>query len=161
MFVTFPSGYDHITPLTSAGRLFTVIFGLLGIPLMFITAADIGKFLSEVVTNSYARVLQVLRFVRRNVARVFPSRSSRARQDPTANGDLKKDGGEDSEADVDPLADFEEPERIELPIVAYFLLILGYCAIGGFMFNNWESGRIWTFLHGFFFSFNTITTIGT
>lgn len=43
------SGYDHVTPTTDPGRVFTVFFGLLGIPLMFITAADIGKFLSEIV----------------------------------------------------------------------------------------------------------------
>jgi hypothetical protein len=30
-------GYDHVTPTTDAGRLFTVFFGLVGIPLMFIT----------------------------------------------------------------------------------------------------------------------------
>lgn len=42
-------GYDHVTPTTDPGRIFTVFFGLIGIPLMFITAADIGKFLSEIV----------------------------------------------------------------------------------------------------------------
>ena len=38
-----------MTPTTDPGRIFTVFFGLIGIPLMFITAADIGKFLSEIV----------------------------------------------------------------------------------------------------------------
>lgn len=31
------TGYDHLTPSTDAGRIFTVFYGLLGIPLMFIT----------------------------------------------------------------------------------------------------------------------------
>ncbi|KAK6034380.1 hypothetical protein COOONC_28113 [Cooperia oncophora] len=43
------TSYDHVTPTTDPGRIFTVFFGLIGIPLMFITAADIGKFLSEIV----------------------------------------------------------------------------------------------------------------
>lgn len=32
---------------TDTGKIFSVVFALIGIPLMFITAADIGKFLSE------------------------------------------------------------------------------------------------------------------
>ena len=32
---------------TDVGKVFSVAFALIGIPLMFITAADIGKFLSE------------------------------------------------------------------------------------------------------------------
>uniref|UniRef100_A0A915LV68 Potassium channel domain-containing protein n=1 Tax=Meloidogyne javanica TaxID=6303 RepID=A0A915LV68_MELJA len=49
--------YDHLTPLTDAGRIFTVLYGLLGIPLMFITAADIGKFLSDLVIKTYGKIL--------------------------------------------------------------------------------------------------------
>lgn len=56
--------------------------------------------------------------------------------------------------------DGEHEQRVELPIVAYFTLILGYCAIGGLLFNSFENGPVWSFIHGFFFSFNTITTIG-
>lgn len=51
------TGYDHLSPLTDLGRIFTVIYGLLGIPLMFITAADIGKFLSDLVIRGYAKFL--------------------------------------------------------------------------------------------------------
>ncbi|VDO24042.1 unnamed protein product [Haemonchus placei] len=55
--------YDHVTPTTDPGRIFTVFFGLIGIPLMFITAADIGKFLSEIVIRTYAKLLQFWHFV--------------------------------------------------------------------------------------------------
>uniref|UniRef100_A0A915J2C5 Potassium channel domain-containing protein n=1 Tax=Romanomermis culicivorax TaxID=13658 RepID=A0A915J2C5_ROMCU len=44
-------GYSHIDPVTDEGRIFAVGYALLGIPLMFITAADIGKFLSETFTK--------------------------------------------------------------------------------------------------------------
>lgn len=36
-----------------------MFFGLFGIPLMFITAADIGKFLSECVTTAYAKLVDL------------------------------------------------------------------------------------------------------
>lgn len=57
------SGYDHVTPDTNPGRLFTVFFGLVGIPLMFITAADIGKFLSEIVIRSYTKLLELIEWI--------------------------------------------------------------------------------------------------
>lgn len=45
------------------------------------------------------------------------------------NGDLR--GGKE---DVD--LQLEEMARIQLPIVAYFGLILGYCALGGLLFTT-------------------------
>ncbi|KAH7728145.1 Twik (KCNK-like) family of potassium channelsalpha subunit 17 [Aphelenchoides avenae] len=54
------TGYDHLTPTTDLGRIFTVFYGLLGIPLMFITAADIGKFLSELVIRFYGKLLAII-----------------------------------------------------------------------------------------------------
>jgi hypothetical protein len=38
-------------------NVFPVFYGLLGIPLMFITAADIGKFLSDLVIKTYGKIL--------------------------------------------------------------------------------------------------------
>ena len=40
-------GYGEVSVDTDMGKMFAVAFALVGIPLMFITAADIGKFLSE------------------------------------------------------------------------------------------------------------------
>uniref|UniRef100_A0A914QKZ8 Potassium channel domain-containing protein n=1 Tax=Panagrolaimus davidi TaxID=227884 RepID=A0A914QKZ8_9BILA len=57
------TGFDHLTPTTNAGRIFTVFFGLLGIPLMFITAADIGKFLSEIVITFYSKMLDITAWI--------------------------------------------------------------------------------------------------
>ena len=37
---------------TNGGKIFAVAFALIGIPLMFITAADIGKFLSETLLKT-------------------------------------------------------------------------------------------------------------
>lgn len=52
-----------MTPSTNAGRIFTVFYGLLGIPLMFITAADIGKFLSDLVIRFYGRLLAITTWI--------------------------------------------------------------------------------------------------
>ncbi|KHJ88268.1 Ion channel [Oesophagostomum dentatum] len=54
----------------------------------------------------------------------------------------------------------DDEDRLQLPIASYFALIIGYCCIGSLLFNSFEKGPIWSFIHGLFFSFNTITTIG-
>ncbi|GMT33031.1 hypothetical protein PFISCL1PPCAC_24328 [Pristionchus fissidentatus] len=152
------TGYDHVTPTTDPGRVFTVFFGLLGIPLMFITAADIGKFLSEIVIRSYAQLLSIWQRIARLIEmirlRLFPGDV-----DSIDSLELKKkrkrNGSEEDEDEEE-----DEDDRLQLPVASYFALIIGYCCIGSFLFNSFERGPIWSFIHGVFFSFNTITTIG-
>jgi hypothetical protein len=40
-------GYGHLVPITPTGRVFCIGFALVGIPLLLVTIADIGQFLSE------------------------------------------------------------------------------------------------------------------
>ncbi|VDN59225.1 unnamed protein product [Dracunculus medinensis] len=148
------TGYDHVTPSTDPGRIFTVFFGLVGIPLMFITAADIGKFLSGIVIRSYSKLLEIISWITTVIEaiRVYlrdeddDSIDSRKRRKPRPANVLDEEDDDD--------------DRLQLPIASYFALIIGYCAIGSLLFNLFEKGPIWSFMHGLFFSFNTITTIG-
>lgn len=39
--------------------------------------------------------------------------------------------------------DTEEDERLQLPIVSYFALVVGYCALGSLLFNSFEKGAVW------------------
>ncbi|CAI4225437.1 unnamed protein product [Auanema sp. JU1783] len=154
--VVTSTGYDHVTPTTDPGRIFTVFFGLIGIPLMFITAADIGKFLSEIVIRSYAKLLQlwtlIASFVESIRTHLFDGDV-----DSIDSLELKKrrKPREDSEDENSE----DDEDRLQLPIASYFALIVGYCCIGSLLFNSFEKGPIWSFIHGIFFSFNTITTI--
>uniref|UniRef100_A0A914ZFD1 Potassium channel domain-containing protein n=1 Tax=Parascaris univalens TaxID=6257 RepID=A0A914ZFD1_PARUN len=147
------TGYDHVTPSTDPGRIFTVFFGLVGIPLMFITAADIGKFLSEVVIRSYGKLLQLFTWIGSVVEAIRDYVN-----DEDDSIDSRKGRGSRRVSILDEEDDDED--RLQLPIASYFALIIGYCAIGSLLFNAFEKGPIWSFMHGLFFSFNTITTIG-
>ena len=160
------TGYDHLTPLTDAGRIFTVFYGLLGIPLMFITAADIGKFLADLVKKSYKRFMgiitwaaSVLDAIRDYIVQPddesIESRKFHARQKERRRQRLHIDVNEKEPGDSE-----DDDEDTQLPIFSYFALVVGYCAIGSALFNAWERGAVWSFIHGLFFSFNTITTIG-
>uniref|UniRef100_A0A8L8K9P4 Ion_trans_2 domain-containing protein n=1 Tax=Heligmosomoides polygyrus TaxID=6339 RepID=A0A8L8K9P4_HELPZ len=148
------TGYDHVTPTTDPGRIFTVFFGLIGIPLMFITAADIGKFLSEIVIRSYAKLLQFWHFVA-SIVELLRTNMFDGDVDSVDSLQLKKKRRESDEETSE-----DDDDRLQLPIASYFALIIGYCCIGSLLFNTFEKGPIWSFIHGLFFSFNTITTIG-
>lgn len=50
---TFFSGYGNLVPTTTSGRIACIIFALFGIPLLLVTIADIGKFLSEFLSFLY------------------------------------------------------------------------------------------------------------
>ena len=47
-----------MVPTTLSGRIFCIAFGLFGIPLLLITIADIGKFLSDGLTLIYKAYLR-------------------------------------------------------------------------------------------------------
>ncbi|CAG9535511.1 unnamed protein product [Cercopithifilaria johnstoni] len=147
------TGYDHVTPSTNPGRLFTVFFGLVGIPLMFITAADIGKFLSGIVIRSYSKLLELIEWIGSMIDAI---RDCVKDDDDSISSRKRRTNQSQSMLDDDD----DEEGRVQLPIASYFGLIIGYCAIGSMLFNTFEKGPIWSFMHGVFFSFNTITTIG-
>ncbi len=111
----------------------------------FITAADIGKFLSEIFVKIYAKSLKLCRLLWRKIRQ---SRGKETSYSDPLGSELDEEFG-----------DGPDGQRMELPIFAYFGLILSYCAIGGLLYTRWEKGPLWSFLHAFHFSFNTITTI--
>ena len=44
-------GYGHITPITFSGRLATVFYGILGIPLFFATILKIGGIFADLIAR--------------------------------------------------------------------------------------------------------------
>uniref|UniRef100_A0AC35U3Y5 Ion_trans_2 domain-containing protein n=1 Tax=Rhabditophanes sp. KR3021 TaxID=114890 RepID=A0AC35U3Y5_9BILA len=155
--VVTSTGYDHVSPNTDQGRMFTIMFGLVGIPLMFITAADIGRFLSEIVIRSYGKFLELCLWIASVLDSIKDYLIEDEDDDSLRSLKLAKKKKKASEEDDE---DEDEDNRPQLPIASYFALIVGYCAIGSFIFNTFEKGSVWSFIHGLFFSFNLITTIG-
>ena len=51
-----PTGYGHIAPKTDWGRIVTIIYALIGIPLTFLYLSNIGNFLADCFRIFYKRV---------------------------------------------------------------------------------------------------------
>ncbi|EJD76250.1 hypothetical protein LOAG_16750 [Loa loa] len=57
-------GYGHIVPRTNEGRIACLMYALLGIPLILVTIADIGRFLSGIENFSFYRFYPIQMLLR-------------------------------------------------------------------------------------------------
>ncbi|VDO24674.1 unnamed protein product [Brugia timori] len=62
----FQTGYGDIACNTSIGRFMTIIYAIIGIPLMLITLRDLGNFLYKAIVNA----IQLMHFTS-NLCRIF------------------------------------------------------------------------------------------
>ncbi|KAI6176734.1 hypothetical protein M3Y97_00830900 [Aphelenchoides bicaudatus] len=143
-------GYGEVSVDTETGKIFSVIFALIGIPLMFITAADIGKFLSETLlkfVKNWSRFYK--RFKELCMQICCRKKYERRKSMQSSTGQLETMG----------MLGFDgADESLWFPIGAYVSCICLYCSMGSAMFINWE--RTWSFIHAFHFGFNLIVTVG-
>ena len=121
-----------MAPRTVGGRIFCMLFAMIGIPLTVTVIADLGAMFATSVSSLYERV----------------KRSWLAR---SGGG-----GGGGEGASSGGLQLSERMERALTVVVSVAFLVL-YIAIGGGLFLLWES---WSFLESFYFCFITMTTIG-
>ncbi|VDM41090.1 unnamed protein product [Toxocara canis] len=51
-------GYNRIAPITHAGRMFCILYGICGIPITMIIIANVGQYLNQFARNSRIKVEQ-------------------------------------------------------------------------------------------------------
>ena len=130
----FVVGYGTPAPRTQTGRIFCIVYGLLGVPLMLVTVADIAKFLGFFFNKFYMSCLDLMASQRRGS--LFSKKVLEKRKAST----LLSSMGENY-----------------VPIHLLLLVFLVYPAFSGYVISLYEA---WDWMSGICFGFVSTLTIG-
>ncbi|GFS65761.1 uncharacterized protein TNIN_50971 [Trichonephila inaurata madagascariensis] len=180
-------GYGNIAPKTDIGKVVTIFYALLGIPLMLLCLTNIGDLLARSFKFTYSHLCFMFRKPRRThassqkqVMEQMKSPMGKAMEVATlelCNGDEKPPIDDNSSTlsssptkssmvavpDPAPVViervyrDSSGGEDQRVPMYMVLLLVTGYICGGAVLFSLWEK---WTFLNGAYFCFITLSTIG-
>ncbi|CEF65346.1 Potassium channel subfamily K member 18 [Strongyloides ratti] len=136
-------GYGSPVPTSQYGRIFCIIFSILGIPLTLVTIADMGKFLSEHLIWSYGKYLKMKHFIFRKTKHKSHHIDGEHVCDECQSRGLNRH--------------MEVVEEQKIPALLVLAILVLYTALGGVLMSHLED---WSFFNSFYFSFITMTTVG-
>uniref|UniRef100_A0A915D2S1 Potassium channel domain-containing protein n=1 Tax=Ditylenchus dipsaci TaxID=166011 RepID=A0A915D2S1_9BILA len=132
-------GYGNLVPVTELGRAACICFALFGIPLLLVTIADIGKFLSDGLCFLYRTYRSFKRKARLHPAFMYRDRSSQSSRSQTSDVSASIKAGS---VNLNEIEEDEEELSIEdelrIPVVMVLFVLVTYTAIGGVLFQKWE-----------------------
>ncbi|KAL3122999.1 hypothetical protein niasHT_006399 [Heterodera trifolii] len=137
-------GYGFVCPSTFEGRLFGVLYCLIGIPLTLVTVANVAKFFSEFVFFLHFKIWEICgRF--RNFGRPSPCLSSPGASEMFGDS-------EDEESILDRV------RLVRFPPFVAFGMVVAYGFLAAFVVQRFELR--WTYLESLYFMFISILTVG-
>jgi len=136
-------GYGHISPKTSDGQMFTIIYALIGMPLLVMFLNNVGEAMADGIKYSYSRICCRWCRVKRLVSERLPGASLRKAR-------KLRDEVYGSET-------YMPTNQISIPIILSILCILGYLGLGSALFCQWEG---WDISSAMYFCFITLSTVG-
>lgn len=157
-------GYGNIAPVTSVGRIVTIIYAAIGIPICFLLLAELGR-----------RFTIAIKFVWSFVRRYYYTGYCRRIRKPLhkvhqLENDLKNDAVRENKAKNDEevtentsngqsktIYDYEVDDSFNLPISVAIAILLVYILLGAMMYSIWEE---WNFVEAVYFVFISLATIG-
>ncbi|TKR68239.1 hypothetical protein L596_024246 [Steinernema carpocapsae] len=156
-------GYGNITPRTNTGRLLSIAYAIVGIPLVLAILSQLGKSLTDWVSAVWMRYCKWMRKLRLSKKRRQTSMRRATvtipEEDVESGRLLSPEAKRKVLVNVEDEVDEEEiPESRTIPISLALAICIGYiCACAG-LFCIWE--KRWTFFESLYFFFISLSTIG-
>ncbi|XP_076363165.1 TWiK family of potassium channels protein 7-like [Tachypleus tridentatus] len=168
-------GYGNIAAKTNWGKVVTILYAIIGIPLMFLYLTNIGDLLAKSFKYLYRRLCGCKpedgRQRRRHpehyrvhhIVLQENAPNSHGSLDPSLPSKFATPHSTEEEVKMEAIPDDLSEEgdygksRANVPITLCLALITGYICGGAFLFSLWEG---WNYLDGAYFCFVTLSTIG-
>ncbi|XP_042875422.1 potassium channel subfamily K member 18-like [Penaeus japonicus] len=145
-------GYGSVAPQTVMGRIVTIVYALLGIPLMLLYLSSVGDLLSRALKWLWWRMCRCRR--RPQVPRTsHPTAAPYTSVDPAKRKWSSECGGDGSSVGEE----FVEGDAGAVPVTLCLVLMISYICGGAAAFAY---AHQWSFLHAIYFCFSSLTTIG-
>lgn len=129
-------GYGNFAAETFGGRLFCLLFGIIGIPFMLSVLADVGGIFAGILQLAWGNNKDRLRLIAEKLHIINPR--------PEKGG-------------LDEMPETINLEKNLLMILGGLLAVILFFGFGALLFTIWED---WSFFDAFYFCFVTMTTIG-
>ncbi|GAB6032400.1 hypothetical protein CHUAL_011038 [Chamberlinius hualienensis] len=140
-------GYGHITPKTELGMIFTILYAVLGIPLLFLFLANIGDIMAKSFKFGYSRFCCRWCRSRRKISEYRKGDDSIIVPRCHMRLANEKVGVEE----------YMPTDEAHVPIILNLTVISVYIIIGSVIFSRWEG---WNLTESAYFTFVTFATIG-
>ncbi|XGW17828.1 hypothetical protein V3C99_002438 [Haemonchus contortus] len=171
-------GYGNTSAKTYIGKTLTMLYAIIGIPLMLLFLTNIGDVMAKIFRFLYAQSIRlkfrlILWHKKRKAAKIRRANSlvSRLTRAHRVKADSSIDsfavGGPDVEDLLTARVEMEQLEvretaqaqleKISVPLSLVVLTMFAYLVAGTILFKLWEG---WTFLESFYFCYISLTTIG-
>ena len=147
------AGYGNIAPVTTAGRVFCILFAIVGIPFTLSVMADVSQIFATLLSTVWNRYKHLLEPIKEKIKEYKKRKAEQRKMERMRDEGIEfaDDESEDEDENGEGFGSNALTAFLALAFLTCFL------SIGSIIFKLWEG---WTFFEGFYFCFVTMTTIG-